>query len=85
MCGIGGRTIAEAKQNISYPEFLDWLQYRRKRGSLHIGMRIESAVAVLASLYANRNSKGIKFSPLDFMPHADEVPITLEDAMKNWS
>jgi len=86
LCGIGGRTIAEAKQNISYPEFLDWCSYRNKRGSLNIGMRVDQSVAIIASMYANSHSKkGVTFKPIDFMPYADEPPITLDDAMKGWS
>jgi len=86
LCGIGGRTIAEAQQNISYPEYLAWARYRSKRGSLHTGMRIEQSIAMMASMYANAHSKpGTRFTPLDFMPHGDEPVITLEDAMKQWS
>lgn len=85
MCGIGGRTIAEAKLNISYPEFLQWIQYRNMRGSLHFGMRIEQSIAMIASMYANAHSKkGVTFSHRDFMPHADDVEISLEDALKSW-
>ncbi len=85
MCGIGGRTIAEAKLNISYPEFLQWIQYRNLRGSFHVGMRIEQSIAMIASMYANAHSKkGTTFSQKDFMPHADDAPISLEDALKSW-
>jgi len=85
LCGIGGRTIAEAKASISYPEYLQWLQYRSKRGSLHVGLRIEQSIALLASMYANAHSKkGVTFNPIDFMPHADETPISLDDALKSW-
>lgn len=86
LCGIGGRTISEAQQNISYPEYLAWARYRAKRGSLHVGMRVEQSMALMASMYANSHSKkGVTFKPLDFMPHGDELPITLDDAMKSWS
>lgn len=84
LCGIGGRTIAEAQQNLSYPEFLSWVQYRRKRGSLHIGMRIEEGSALLASLYANSKSTKTKYQPSDFGAHMDVPPISLEQAMKDW-
>jgi len=85
LCGIGGRTIAEAKLNISYPEFLQWIQYRNLRGSFNVGTRIEQSVAVIASMYANAHSKkGVTFSPREFMPHADDAPISLEDALKSW-
>lgn len=32
--GVGGRTIAEAKQNVNIHEFEVWLAYMEKRGML---------------------------------------------------
>lgn len=84
MHGIGGRTIAEAQSTISYPEFLQWAAFRRKRGTLHTGLRIDRAAALLASLYANAHSKD-KFTPYDFTPYEQAPPITLEEAMKSWA
>lgn len=62
-----------------------WGAYRKRRGSLHWGMRIESSNAMLASLFANskRNPKKQRqpFSIYDFMPHendpAEEGELTL--------
>tara|TARA_R100000781_G_scaffold110309_2_gene75674 strand:+ start:1103 stop:1366 length:264 start_codon:yes stop_codon:yes gene_type:complete len=86
MCGIGGRTIAEAQQNLSYVEFLDWVEYRRKRGSLHPGMRTERAGALVATVLANIHRK--KDSPsasfYDFAPHHEEPQLSLEQAMETW-
>lgn len=84
LCGIGGRTVAEAQQRLSYPEFLSWQKYRAKRGSLHLGMRIERGSALLATLYANVNSKHGGFRLYDFMPHEEEPAVTLEQAMETW-
>lgn len=86
LCGIGGNTIAEAKERISYSEFLGWLQYRNLRGSLNLGMRIERGSALLATIYANAHRKkdAEPFTLDDFMPHADQKPITLEKAMQEW-
>lgn len=84
MCGIGGCTIAEAQQRLSYPEFLSWARYRHKRGTLHTGMRIERGTALLATLYANSHSKNGGFKLYDFMPHEDEQAPTLEEAMATW-
>ncbi|MCY1287202.1 hypothetical protein D9M68_176630 [compost metagenome] len=84
LCGVGGRTIAEAQQRLSYPEFLSWQKYRAKRGTLHVGMRIERGSALLATLYANTHSKRGGFKLDDFMPHADEPVLTLERAMETW-
>jgi hypothetical protein len=85
LCGIGGKTIAEAKENISYSELMQWIQYRNKRGSLHVGMRVEQSIALLASMYANAHSKkGVTWKMVDFMAHADEEVISLDDALKSW-
>ena len=84
MCGIGGRTIAEAQQRISYPEFVRWAQYRSKRGSLNQGLRIERGSALLATLFANAHSKEGGYKIYDFMPHDEEPELTLDD-LKNWT
>ncbi|MDW5376842.1 hypothetical protein R6258_07895 [Halomonas sp. HP20-15] len=87
MNGIGGRTIAEAQQRISFPEFKAWAAYRNKRGSLNTGMRIERGAAMLATLYANRHRK--ESDPArtiyEFMPHQDEPAISVEQAMESWT
>ena len=84
MHGIGGHTIARAKDALSYPEFLTWVKFRNKRGSLHAGMRVERGAALLATLYANSHSKAGGYSVYDFMPHEDEPEMTLEQAMEEW-
>lgn len=86
MHGIGGRTVAEAQQRMSYTEFCRWLTYRRQRGSLHPGLRADRAAGLLALLYANAHrQKGAPALKLwDFLPHEEEPPITLERAMEAW-
>lgn len=84
MHGIGGRTIAEAKERISYPEYLTWLKYRLRRGSLNTGMRVEYGAAMLATLYANSHSKNSGHQLHDFAPYHDEPPLDLERAMERW-
>ena len=85
MHGIGGHTIAQAKDALSYPEFLTWVKFRNKRGSLHTGMRVERGAALLATLYANSHSKDSGYTVYDFMPHEDEPEMSLEQAMAEWS
>lgn len=80
--GVGGRTIASAQASISHREFLCWAQYRAKRGSLNIGMRVERASALLAALYANSKSKNGGYGISDFAPHHDQPVLTLEDLEK---
>ena len=84
MHGIGGCTIAEAKERISYPEDLTWLKYRAKRGTLNTGMRVERGAALLATLYANAHSKNGGHRLHDFMPHEDEPPLSLDQALSTW-
>lgn len=84
MCGIGGRTIAEAKSRLTYREFLSWCKFRSKRGSLHIGMRVERGSALLAALYANTHSKE-SYKLYDFMPHEEEPVISLDQALETWA
>ncbi|MFC2974708.1 hypothetical protein ACFOJE_21175 [Azotobacter bryophylli] len=85
--GIGGRTIVEAQGRISYPEFLQWMRYRRRRGSLNVGQRVEMAIASLSALYANAHRKehAPAFKWYDFAPHHEEPELTLEQAMANWA
>lgn len=84
MCGVGGRTIAEAQERLSYEEFCRWGRYRALRGRLNTGLRIEASTALLATLYANRHSKRGGYTIFDFTPHIDAPPVSLEQAMKDW-
>jgi hypothetical protein len=81
--GVGGRTVAEAQARMTWPEFVSWRAYRRKRGSLNVGMRVEAGFGMLAALYANLKSKH-KYSRYDFMDHDSGPPVSLEKAMEDW-
>lgn len=85
MHGIGGRTIAEAQETLSYREFQTWCRYRRKRGSMNVGMRVDRGAALLAALYSNAHSKEGGKRIHDFAPHEDVPTLTLEQAMKEWA
>lgn len=80
--GVGGRTIADAKANISYAEVLAWVAYRDKHGSLNFIQRQEHVSAMVA-LQVNR-LRGGEADLLDFMPHGERPPLTLERAMEEW-
>ncbi|EEP9257290.1 phage tail protein [Salmonella enterica] len=91
--GIGGRTIAEAKERLSFLEFQQWLQYRHKYGNLNPMMRTEWGAALVSSVLANvnRSKHTPAFSIADFAPHITAVdreaanePIKLEEAMRTW-
>jgi len=85
MHGIGGHTIAEAQRQLTYGEFLIWMRYRDKRGSLNTGLRVERGAALLATLYANSKSKNGGYQLYDFAPHHDAPVMTLERAMEEWA
>lgn len=80
MNGIGGQTVAEAKERMSYSEALMWSAFIKKRGSLNLGLRVENGVAVLAT-QINR-ALGGKADMSDFMPHADQKVADLADVIK---
>jgi hypothetical protein len=77
--GIGGRTVEEAREYLTWDEVQAWAEYRRKRGSLHIGYRVEAGTALLAMLVSN--ALGGKMRIEDFMPHGDEQIASAEDVM----
>ncbi|PIF22177.1 MULTISPECIES: phage tail assembly protein T [Pantoea] len=92
--GIGGKTIAEAKERLSIIEYKKWTLYRNKYGSLNPGLRTEWASGVISSVIANtnRDPKHPAFTPTDFTQHFDEPepeqesdqPISLKEAMNTW-
>jgi hypothetical protein len=77
--GIGGRTIAEAKERITHDEFVAWVGYIRKRGTLNVGLRLEVGLGLLLSRVYN--ATGGDTEPTDFMPHLKPEP--LEDTPEN--
>ncbi|MDD2054170.1 hypothetical protein NPS46_16595 [Pseudomonas putida] len=42
-------------------------------------------MALLATIYANANTKDGGYKISDFMPHDAEKPLTLEQAMAAWA
>ena len=68
--GIGGRTIAEAKANLTYNEALSWMAYVEQNGSLNWGLRVERSVALLATILNNVHGGKANFE--DFLPKRGE-------------
>lgn len=85
MNGIGGRTIAEAQQNMSMVEARHWAQYMRRHGGLNIAERVEQAAALICAtacqLMGNK-----KVNVDDFIPNResdDELKLaTPQDFLK---
>lgn len=64
------------------------MKYWRKRGSFHLGMRVESGFALIASILANQARDQKKrpepYTPADFMRHGDQEIVRLDLAMETW-
>ena len=78
--GIGGRTIAEAKRRMSYKEARQWFEYIRKRGSLNVGLRVEAAVALLATQINHALGGDVQMQ--EYMPHWDQPEASIDDIAK---
>jgi len=87
--GIGGRSIAEAMRTLSYAEVLSWMAYRKKRGSLNLGLRGDRQVALPARLFLQWC--GVKhIGEFDLLPYEQAPAPVMPDltqAMKSpeWS
>lgn len=84
--GVGGCTIAEAKERLTYEEAMQWARYRAKRGSFNIGRRIECSSALVA--YMIGNSVGWKVKMEQFMQHetpAEQDEGDDDDALIAWA
>lgn len=66
LSGVGGRTIEEAKNNLSYTEAVSWMAYVRQSGPLSLSARMERGFALLATMLSRVN--GGKAEIADFMP-----------------
>ncbi len=70
LAGVGGCTIAEAKERMSFEEAVAWSEYMRLRGSLNLGMRLEVGFALIAKII--NNALGGKAELSDFTPHIEQ-------------
>lgn len=79
--GIGGCTIAEAKERLTYEEALSWFAFINKRGSLNDGMRLEGGFALIAMMISR--AMGGKAEMADFMPHVEkDDPLSIDSVFK---
>jgi hypothetical protein len=81
--GVGGRTVEEAKRRMTYAEARQWSAYMQRRGSLHVGLRLEAGFALIAATI--NNALGGHATAADFMPHRDAPEGTIADVMKTLS
>lgn len=66
LAGVGGLTVEEAKERMSYAEYIAWAAYARKNGGLNLGLRLEDGFALIASVLSQLNGK--RFGPEHFKP-----------------
>lgn len=85
LCGVGGSTVAQAKETITVDELNRWVAYRNAHGPLDIGRRLERSVGMLCWLVASaagvKKSGGGNFTPDDFMPHEKRQQGEADDNM----
>lgn len=67
---------------MSYQEFLQWAEYRRRFGPLNPMLRVDAAFARFSVLIAQLTGNKRKVSDyMPYLPHSDE-PATLDDIKK---
>lgn len=75
--GVGGRTVEEAQRRMSYQEYLNWIRYRNKHGTISAGLRVEKTLAYVALKFASAYLKkpgGAKFNLDDFLLFQHKQP-----------
>lgn len=85
LAGVGGSTIAEAKANISVPEFTAWLTYRRRYGTICPSRRADTLNAHLMHLLAALNGNKSDVSKFLVMQDDSERVVSMGEAMSSWS
>ncbi|MDA8485167.1 hypothetical protein NNO07_19035 [Pseudomonas resinovorans] len=78
--GVGGRTVAEARERMTYGEAQDWASYFRARGSINLGLRLEQGFALLATLLMRLHGRDADMA--DYMPSHDRKEPDINDVMK---
>lgn len=84
LAGVAGRTIEEARENMSVDEVLIWQAYIAKNGPLAMQRRLEYTAAQTAVILANQN-RDPKSPPLELdrflMWSGDYTPEAPEDEL----
>jgi hypothetical protein len=75
--GVGGSTVEEAKATLTHDEFMDWVAFMKKRGSLNVSDRLDAGFAMLAQVICAMKGKKTKAS--DFMPKRQEEPASIKE------
>lgn len=75
--GIGGRTIAEAKETLTAEEFIAWAEYRKAYGTLNASAKLDYTTAF--TLYAINRFMGGESNLEDFLPERLKPEATMDD------
>lgn len=54
---------------MTYSEFVRWCKFREQYGPLHVGMRVDRAIARHIAAYLNSVSRNQKFKAEEFSPY----------------
>jgi len=85
LAGVGGKTVAEAKANVSVPEFTAWLTYRRRYGPICPNRRADTLNAHLMHLMAALNGNKSEVSKFLVLQDDSQRVLSMEEALTNWS
>ena len=81
LCGIGGKTVAEAKANLSNKEAQEWILFAQQRGGLSHTDRLLATIATqINRLTGGEADIGDFLPPLKTTP-ADEKEAELHEIM----
>lgn len=56
LAGVGGRTIAELADNLTYAEYLSWVKYRNKYGNLNPNIQLARMTSFMANFRARESA-----------------------------
>lgn len=79
--GIGGKTVAEAKRNLTYQEACDWFLFAQQRGGISHTDRLLATIATQINRLAGGEAEIGDFLPMLKTPKTDETPATLGEVM----
>lgn len=71
LAGVGGATVEEAQERMSYAEFVSWVAYARKRGGLSLSTHLEDGFG-LVSAVVTQLATGKPKRIADFKPKREE-------------
>lgn len=85
LAGVGGTTVAQAKANVSVPEFTAWLTYRRRYGPICPNRRADTLNAHLMHLMAALMGNKSEVSKFLVLQNDSERVVSMSEAMSTWS